>query len=248
MTTPLFLARPASLLALTGLFALAACSSGEQGNNTESETAKAWAPEQLTSVNGVPAAEISTAMQARLAEDAPPTIDKDQWRHTKALYTAYGNKPLWLTSKGLHEARTQALTDAILAAHSDAMRVDDYPIGRLASALSAVKQANPATAEQLAEADVVLTASYAALGEDLLTGQVNPKTFSQSWFVDPQEENVDSALVRGLRIDALDKSLTTMRPQDTDYQGLRQELDRYRKLVIAGGWPKVPATGSVKPG
>ena len=247
MNTP-NLVRSVGPFALTALLLLSACSRGESASDTESETAKAWAPEELTSVNKVPAAAITAAMQARLAEDAPASIDREQWSHTKALYKAYGSKPLWLTSKGLHEQRTQALTDAILAAHSDAMRIDDYPIGRLASALAAVKGTDDPTAEQLAEADVMLTASYVALGEDLLTGQVNPKTVSQSWFVDPQEENVDSALARGLRIDALDRSLTTMRPQDADYRGLRTELDRYRKLVLAGGWPRVPLTGSVKPG
>lgn len=241
-------ASPAWLLALLALIAASACSRGESAADTEAETAKAWAPEQLTSVNEVPAAAITAAMETKLAEAAPTTIDREQWFHTKALYKAYGSKPLWLTSKGLHETRTRALTDAILAVHSDAMRIDDYPIGRLAAALAAVKGAGNATAEQLAEADVMLTASYAALGEDLLTGQINPKTVSQSWFVDPQEENVDSALARGLRIDALGRSLTTMRPQDADYRGLRLELDRYRKLVIAGGWPRVPLTESVKPG
>lgn len=247
MNTP-NLSRFAGPVALTALILLSACSRGDSSSNTEAETAKAWAPEELTSVNKIPAAAIIAAMQARLAEEAPPTIDREQWAHTKALYKAYGTKPLWLTSKGLHEQRTRALTDAILAAHSDAMRIDDYPIGRLASALAAVKETQDPTAEQLAEADVILTASYAALGEDLLTGQINPKTVSQSWHVDPQEENVDSALARGLRIDALDRSLTTMRPQDADYRGLRAELDRYRKLVLAGGWPRVPLTGSVKPG
>src|SRR5687768_11839776 len=137
MTTPNSALRAARFLALTGLLAFAACSRGD-ASNTEAETAKAWAPEELTSVNDVPAAAITAAMQARLAEEAPPTIDREQWSHTKALYKAYGMKPLWLTSKGLHEQRTQALTDAILAAHSDAMRIDDYPIARLASALAAI--------------------------------------------------------------------------------------------------------------
>ncbi|MGI8619050.1 MAG: L,D-transpeptidase family protein [Gemmatimonadaceae bacterium] len=248
MNTTRHFAHPVGLFALTALISLSACSRGDAGADTETETAKAWAPEELTSVNGIPAAAITTAMQARLAEEAPPTIDGLQWRRTKALYRAYGSKPLWLTSKGLHETRTRALTDAILAAHSDAMRIDDYPVSRLASALAAIKGSGQPTAEQFAEADVVFSASYVALGEDLLTGQINPKTVSQSWFVDPMDENVDSALSRGLRIDALDRSLTTMRPQDADYVGLRAELDRYRKLVLAGGWPRVPLTESVKPG
>ena len=45
----------------------------------------------------------------------------------------YGNNPLWLTSDGLHKVRTKALTDAILNANADGMRLDDYPIGALAT-------------------------------------------------------------------------------------------------------------------
>lgn len=222
------------------------CSSGESA--TTAEPAATWAPEQLTSVNGVPITELKAAMELKLAESAPVTIDAEQWRHTKKLYEAYGRSPLWLTSSGLHEKRATALTDAILNAHADALRLDDYPVARLAAALAAVKQAKRPTAGQLAEADLMLTATYAALGEDLLTGQINPRTVAQSWHVDPQEENVDSALARGLRVAALDQSLATMRPQDADYAALSRELLRYRELVSRGGWPRVPATESVKPG
>lgn len=245
MTTPYtrFLS-PAAFVA--ALLALAACSRGESA--TTAEPAATWSPERLTAVNGVPIADLHASMEAKLSEAAPVTIDAEQWRHAKKLYEAYGGNPLWLTADGLHEQRTKALTDAILNAHADALRLDDYPIGRLATALAAVKQAERPTAEQLVEADMMLTATYAALGEDLLTGQINPRTVAQSWHVDPQEENVDSALARGLRIAALDKSLATMRPQDSDYAALSRELLRYREVVVRGGWPRVPDTESVKPG
>jgi len=160
----------------------------------------------------------------------------------------YGDNPLWLSPEGLHGDRAFALTNAILGAESDGMRMDRYPIGDLAQAIAAVHQAKTPTAQQLAEADVLLTASFAALGEDYLTGQVDPKTVAQSWHIDPQEENVDSALVRGLRNPALDKSIATMRPQDDDYAGLRRELDRFQKIVVGGGWPVVPAGDALKPG
>ncbi|HEX6252557.1 MAG TPA: L,D-transpeptidase family protein [Gemmatimonadaceae bacterium] len=245
MTTPHSgILSPAAVLAVA--LAFSACSRGETA--TTAEPAATWSPAQLTQVNGVPIAELQTAMEAKLSETAPVTIDAEQWRHAKKLYEAYGGNPLWLTEDGLHEQRTKALTDAILNAHADALRLDDYPIGRLATALAAVKQAQRPTAEQLVEADVMLTATYAALGEDLLTGQINPRTVAQSWHVDPQEENVDSALARGLRIAALDKSLATMRPQDSDYAALSKELLRYREIAVRGGWPRVPDTESVKPG
>ncbi len=228
-------------------FALAlACKGKDTGGNVES--AQTWSPAKLTSVQGVPAAEIEAAMQRKLGGERPVKIDDDQWGHTERLYKLYGNNPLWLSADGLHETRTRALTDALLAANADGMRMADYPIGPLATAIAAVKQSNKPTAEQLATVDVILTAAFVALGEDLLTGQIDPRTVSQNWHVDPEEENVDSALVRNLRFEALDKALATMRPTDADYAGLSRELQRYRGIVAKGGWQPIPATNNIKPG
>jgi len=237
--------RARSLLILPLALALA-CKGRDSGADTES--AQTWSPEKLASVQGVPAADIEAAMQRKLGGNRPVKIDDDQWGHTERLYRLYGNNALWLSADGLHKPRTKALTDALLAANADGMRMADYPIGPLATAIAAVKQTQNPTAEQLATADVMLTASFVALGEDLLTGQIDPRTVSQSWHVDPEEENVDSALVRNLRFERLDKALATMRPTDGDYAGLSRELQRYRAIVARGGWQPIPATKNVKPG
>jgi murein L,D-transpeptidase YcbB/YkuD len=239
----LFPSRQSALILLALI--LSACKGTE---TSKVESAQTWSPAKLTSVQGVPAAEIEAAMQRKLSGDRPVKIDDDQWGHTERLYKLYGNNPLWLSSDGLHKTRTKALTDAILAANTDGMNLADYPIGPLAAAIAAVKQTAKPTAEQLATADVILTASFVALGEDLLTGQIDPRTVSQSWHVNPEEENIDSALVRNLRFEALDKALATMRPTDPDYAGLSRELQRFRQIVVKGGWQPVPETKSVKPG
>jgi murein L,D-transpeptidase YcbB/YkuD len=224
------------------------CKSKDTSAAGKSENAQTWAPDKLTSVQDVPATEIETLIQKKLDGPRLPKIDEDQWGHTKRLYNLYGNNPLWLTRDGLHKVRTKAVTDAILAANTDGMRLDDYPIGALAQAIGDLKQTSTPTAEQLATADVLLTASYTSLGEDLLTGQVDPRTVAQAWHVDPEEENIDSALVRNLRYEHLDKTLATMRPTDDDYAALSQQMQHYRTLVVKGGWQKVPATGNVKLG
>ncbi len=224
-----------------------ACAKGDEGSTSRSNAAS-WAPDKLTSVHGVAIGEIESAI-GRMVSAAPPShIDDDQWGHVRRLYKRYGNNPLWLTSHGLHSKRTKSLTKALLNAEADGMRMDAYPIGELAASIAAVKEAEKPTAEQLARADVLLTASYAALGEDLLTGQVIPRTVSQSWFIDPEDENVDSALVRTLRFDALDKGIATMRPQDDDYAGLMKALTVFRQLVARGGWGSVPTGKSLKLG
>ncbi|MEO5902516.1 MAG: L,D-transpeptidase family protein [Gemmatimonadaceae bacterium] len=209
---------------------------------------QSWSPAKLASVNGVPSPDIEAALKKKLAGSPPAKIDDDQWVHTKRLYKAYGNNPLWLSPDGLQKDRTFALATAVLQAEQDGMRMDAYPVGSLAKSISAVQQTKTPTADQLADADLILTASFAALGEDYLTGQVDPKTVAQSWYIDPQEENVDSALIRSLRNPALDKAITTMRPSDPDYAALRKELDRFQQISVKGGWPMVPAGAPAKPG
>jgi murein L,D-transpeptidase YcbB/YkuD len=233
---------------LLTLALVAGCEARNTSGSGKSANAQTWAPDKLTSIQDVPATEVETLIQKKLDGPRLPKIDDDQWGHTKRLYKLYGNNPLWLTRDGLHKVRTKAVTDAILAANADGMRLDDYPIGALAEAIGALKQTKTPTAEQLATADVVLTASYTSLGEDLLTGQVDPRTVAQAWHVDPEEENIDSALVRNLRYEHLDKALATMRPTDDDYASLSHQLQNYRALVVKGGWQKVAATGNLKPG
>ena len=235
--------------ALAAVFAIAACSGEKSAEPARPEADAPWAPAKLTAVKGVPAGEIEAALRAALSASAgPQKVDEERWGHTKNLYKAYGNQALWLSSDGLHEDRAYALANAILQAEQDGLRMDAYPIGALARAMAAVAQAEKPTAQQLAETDVLLTAAFASLGEDYLTGQVDPKSVAQSWHIDPQEENVDSALVRSLRNAALDKSIAAMRPQSPDYDALRRELDRYQKIVAAGGWPSVPRGEAIKPG
>jgi murein L,D-transpeptidase YcbB/YkuD len=242
-------ARAARLSLLLAVSLSAGCKVNETARASKPENPQTWAPEKLTSVAGVPATEIESLMKTKLAAAKPAKIDDDQWGHTKRLYKLYGENPLWLSSDGLHKTRTKAITDAILLANTDGMRMDDYPIGPLAQAIAALKQTKTPTADQLATADVLLTASYVALGEDLMTGQIDPRTMQQAWHVDPEEENIDSSLVRNLRYEHLDQALGTLRPTDEDYAGLSKELQNWRKIVANGGWQPVPAVSqNVKPG
>ncbi|HJQ11065.1 MAG TPA: L,D-transpeptidase family protein [Gemmatimonadaceae bacterium] len=231
------------------LILLAACKGSETARAGKPENKQTWAPERLNSVRGVPATEIEARMKEKLGGAKPAKIDDDQWGHTKRLYQLYGDNPLWLSPDGLHKTRTKAITTAILAANADGMRMEDYPIGELAQAIATLKQTKNPTADQLATADVLLTASYVALGEDLMTGQIDPRTVQQAWHVNPEEENIDSALVRNLRYEQLDRALATMRPTDDDYAGLSKELQRWREIAVKGGWSAVPNAGdNLKPG
>jgi murein L,D-transpeptidase YcbB/YkuD len=72
---------------------------------------------------------------------------------------------------------------------------------------------------------------------------VNPRSVSQSWYIDPREERVDTVLARTLRAPRLDQAMDALRPHYDAYEALRVELERYRQLVSSGGWASVEVAG-----
>ena len=70
------------------------------------------------------------------------------------------------------------------------------------------------------------------------------RTQSQSWYINPREEEIDSALVRTLHESPVDKSIALIRPQDPMYDSLRVALIDYRKLVIDPDSPFFDAPGN----
>ena len=210
--------------------------------------AETWTPNGLTQVRGIPVASLQQAIAARLERGGRPHgLDANDWKRVLRLYESYGNLPLWL-EKDADSERANQLIDALATVHEHGLRGDAYPLDELVGALRPIDKARRPTVEQLADADVLLTATYVALGEDLLTGQVDPKQVEPDWRIDPQTSDVDSLLARMLRGEPLSRSIEAMRPQDPGYDELRAQLKRYRELAAGGGWRRVPEGKALRPG
>src|SRR5262245_18286481 len=102
--------------------------------------------------------------------EAPAPLPKDTWVRAQRLYKNYKAVPLWLTGDGIDKPRAGALMFALADATSDGLRLDSYPLEALGAAIDTMLRADKPSAEQLAAVDVMLTAAYVALGEDLMTG------------------------------------------------------------------------------
>ncbi len=236
--------RAATLGALVVLTAFVACKKTGQANG---EVSRNWVPPKEAVYLGVPAAEVQSAIQTRLAAEPPAPVTADQWKHVKKLYSSFGQNLLWLSDKGVHQPRVSALLNALADADSDAIKMEAFPLEALGQALTAVDD-KKATAAQLAEADVMLTSAFTAFGETMLTGQEKPSDFAQEWHINPLEEKVDSALSLTLREDDFAAGLVRMRPQDPGYDSLRTEFANFRNVVAKGGWGTVPAGRALKRG
>jgi murein L,D-transpeptidase YcbB/YkuD len=223
---------------------------GKEPRRSESggEIDDSFDPAKIKSVKGVPVADVKSAIAKRLSEPRPKPITETQWEHAKKLYARYAGDPIWLDGDGLRERRTKTLMTALLNADADALALDAYPLDDLHRLLATLLKAKRPSAELLGNVDVVLTATYATLGEDLLTGQVDPKTVSQDWHIQPTAAQVDSALAKFLVDRRFDQSITQMRPDYPEYKDLQKQLTRYRQLIAHGGWDSVPEGKALKPG
>jgi murein L,D-transpeptidase YcbB/YkuD len=215
---------------------------------TGGEVDKSFKPAKIKSVKGVPIADVRAAVAKRLRGPRPKLISESQWKHAAKLYAEYGGYPIWLDGNGLRERRTKTLMTALLNADADALALDGYPLDDLHRLLATLAKAKRPSAELLGNVDVVLTATYVALGQDLLTGQVDPSSVSQDWHIKATTAQVDSALGRFLRDTRFDITMTQMRPEYSEYTDLQKQLTRFRQLVAKGGWDSVPAGKALKPG
>jgi len=224
-----------------------ACGGEGGGAHLAGEVSRSWNPANVKEVSGVPIVAIRSELQTALAK-RPAYATADQWHHAKKLYDGFKTSPLWLDKDGVIKDRADALVDALVNATTDAIKLDPDLLFDLAINLDSLRRTKKPTAAELARTDLILTTAYAGLGEDYWNGQVNPRTVAQSWHIDPQEDEVDSALVRSLRDKDLAQAIARMRPADMDYEMLRHKLADYRKIVGAGGWKPIPAGKSLKRG
>jgi murein L,D-transpeptidase YcbB/YkuD len=221
----------------------AAC---KQSHTANGDVSRNWVPPKADEYMGVPAAEVQSAIQKRLTTPPPASVSADQWKHVSKLYGTFNSSLLWLDDKGVHQPRVSALLDAVANADSDAINVSALPLADLNRALHAIE--DKPTADELADADVLLSSAFVAYGEDMLTGQVSPAGLAQAWHINSQDEKVDSALALTIREDDLSAGLVRMRPQDPGYDSLRTALGEYRALAAKGAWPTIPKGKALKPG
>ena len=95
------------------------------------------------------------------------------------------------------------------------------------------------SAEQLAAAELALSATLVRYASDLRGGRALPTKIERDPRIRPL---IDPVQILTAAADAPDPTtfVDSLAPADSIYLGLRQTLARYRALAAAGGWPQLP--------
>lgn len=201
-------------------------------------------------------AQIAAALGEALSRSRPTWLRRDQWAIVERVYrrdsAAAAPAPLWLESGRL--ARRAGDFAAVLATvRSLGLEPGDYGIKSLGDALSAAKSPPEGTAAAaLANADLLLTASFVALVDDLLTGRLDPREVEPSWHIASRTFDVGRRIASALDSvrggENVRDVLAGLRPDYGSYGALLQALARYRALESSGGWSPVSTGPTLRTG
>jgi murein L,D-transpeptidase YcbB/YkuD len=158
--------------------------------------------------------------------------------------------PLWVDA-GRLAPRASELAATLDSVETVGLRPNDYAVAELARALRSATAPEPG-APALARADLLLTSSFVALVDDLLTGRVDPREVEPSWHIAPRVFDVAGRIAAALdsvrRGQPMRDVLAALRPDYGAYGPLVQGLARYRALASAGHWPLLPNEPVFRPG
>ena len=158
-------------------------------------------------------ADLRSAIDARVKGEAPATVTAAQWRCVRALYDRTGSVPVWLDTAG-SDARARALVRELAEASSHGLTVGPAQLDSLRFALGRIGDVNKASAEDVADADVLLSAAFVALAEDLLVGQLDPRTVTRGWHISPRRSDIDSVIVQRALATPFDSVVRALAPDD----------------------------------
>ncbi len=156
----------------------------------------------------------------------------------RRLYTQREGAPLWWTERKWW-AGSAWLDKAIMAqriladAAKEGLRPGDYAAG-----LRALPPANSA-ARQIAEADVLLSASLLRYIADISNGRRRPHEIDPELHVTPQIIDPLAALRTGIEAADFAAWLQDLAPATPGYHQLREALARMRALAATVAWPRL---------
>jgi murein L,D-transpeptidase YcbB/YkuD len=165
----------------------------------------------------------------------------------RAIYDRTDTLPVWIDSAG-GDRRARALLRELVAASAHGLTVEPAELDSLRASLGRIQSVKVSSADDVAGADIMLSAAFVRLAEDLALGQLDPRTVTRGWHIAPRRADIDSIIVQRALRTSPDSMLGPLAPDDPVYAELRGQLAKYRQLETNGGWGTVPTGPTLRVG
>ncbi|WP_192820858.1 murein L,D-transpeptidase [Rufibacter sp. LB8] len=226
------------LCMMLGLLVLSACAkSGEKQKQKEAKAAAQNFPQQTDSVYVV-----------KYASTEPEF--KEHISLLKLFYRERGYKFAWFKDGALVPQAFKFM-EVINQAHEEGLNPRDYMVKDLPAMFKKLEQTpNDSSRHALQkEIDVSLTASYFNYASDFYKGTVNPRSMDNiEWEVKRNKIKLHKALQTILKERESRYPYYEFEALHPGYIKLREALKQYRLAKQEGGWPRIDAPKTLKPG
>jgi murein L,D-transpeptidase YcbB/YkuD len=171
---------------------------------------------------------------------APEYLKAPRWKLVRQVYRDRKYRPLWMDGRRVG-GDGRDLIETLCHAEREGLRVSDYDLAGLRTALERLNGRKGALPAELAALDLRLTSLFIDYGADLLAGRLDPSAVDNGWYIRARRASIDSSLRAALRAGDFDDMVSPLRPRQREYRDLLGALADYRKIAAQGDWPRVPA-------
>jgi L,D-transpeptidase YcbB len=143
-----------------------------------------------------------------------------------------------LSAKWDRRENIDQLLDFIHRVRFEGLCPEDYHLSRIERLIESIAASEPASMEDVARLELLLTDAYLTLSSHLAGGKTDRDTIDPRWHAAERELDIDwsSHLDRSLRDNLVAETLEQLIPIHGDYMNLKKALGRYLDIEATGGW------------
>lgn len=160
-------------------------------------------------------------------------------------YESRAFKPIWITDEGALP-KAYRLVDTVGEAALDAMRPEDYHLAAVSAQLAG--QSQVMTVSQQVDLELALSDMFLSFAAHSLKGRINPTSIDPEWSSSHRDTDLTILLSKVAEDGKVAARLAALQPSQPGYLRLKQALADYRRIAASGGWPGIPAGGTLKRG
>lgn len=160
----------------------------------------------------------------------------------KQVYVARGYKPIWFDRKTRLTEKGAAVVLALGSAADQGLNPDHYRVAEIALLLQGPSVASAAAA------DLLITHELMHFATDVGNGRLEPGKVDEGLLIYPRREVGVEVIAGAIATADIEEFLSHLTPHSSAYGGLREALQRYRAIAVAGGWAPIGGGASIREG